>query len=177
MLNKNMSKSDIEKCLASKGGFIRIDYLTKFLKEDLSIEMKKFAYLKLAETYEGMKLFSDAASVYESLAILSLTFAEKRGYYLKGCELCILAGNFVQADEFLQKSMSQANANKKREIYDKVKDFYKRIAKHYEEEDKRNKASIIYEKLLEMRIHDFERKEIKDKLKDLYERLGKKVNF
>lgn len=169
-----MSKSDIEKCLNSRGNFIKIDYLDRFLKEDISIDMKKFGYLKLAETYENMKLFGDAGGIFQSLAILSMTFSEKRKHYMKGCTLYIRAGEFGRADEFMQKAMSQSNSFEKKEIYEKIKGFYKKIAENYETEKKRNKASKVYEKILEMKINDFERKEIKEKLTELYEKLGKK---
>ena len=174
MLNRNMSKLDIEKCLSSKGNFIKIDYLTKFLKEDIPIDTKKFAYNKLAEIYESMRLFGDAAEIFKSLSILSMNFSEKRRNYIKCCRLYILAGEFSKVDEFLQKAMSQSNIIDKKEIYEEIKNFYKKVAEDYEKDLKRNHASKLYEKVLEMRIDDFERKEIKKKLIELYEKLGKK---
>lgn len=172
-----MSKSDIEKFLISKGNFIKVDYLTRFLKEDIPIDMKKFVYSKLAETYQVMKLFGDAAEIFKSLSILSMTFTEKRKNYIKGCKLYIRAGNFNKAEEFLQKAMSQSNSIEKKEIYEEIKNFYKKVAEIYERNLKRNSASRVYEKILEMRISDFERKEIREKLIKLYEKLGKKISF
>ena len=169
-----MSKLDIEKCLNAKGNFIRIDYLTRFLREDIPLDMKKFCYTKLAETYENMKMFSDSARVFNNLAIISISFTEKINNYVKETKSYILTGNFPKADESMQKAMSQANSVQKNEVYNEIKNFYKRVAEDYEKETKRNKASGIYEKLLEMKISDMERQEIKSKLIDLYEKLGKK---
>jgi len=176
MLNKNMSKLDIEKCLNSKGNFIKIDYLTRFLKEDIPIDMKKFVYSKLTETYESMKLFADAALMIQHISALSMNINEKRKNNLKCSKYYVLAGEFEKADKFLQRALTQSNLNDKREIYEDIKNFYKEVAQDYEKDMKRNHASKIYEKILEMRIGDSERKEIKKKLTDLYDKLGKNIS-
>ncbi len=172
-----MSKLDIEKCLAPKGNFIRIDYLTRFLKEDIPIDMKKFCYLKLAETYENMKLFADAAKTHNSLAILSIAFAEKMKHHMEEAKNYVKADEFSKADEATKKAMSQGNSFQKEEVYEEIKKFYKKIAEDYEKEVKRNHASRVYEKLLEMRISEKERKEIKERLIELYEKLGRNITF
>lgn len=169
-----MSKLDIEKCLAPKGNFIKIDYLTRFLKEDIPLDMKKFCYLKLAETYENMKLFNDAAKMFNSLAIISIAFTEKINNHIKESKSYIKAGNFSKSDEALKKAMNEGNSVQKNEIYQEIKNFYKKFAEDYEKDMKRNNASRIYEKILEMKISDKERQEIKEKLIQLYEKLGKK---
>ena len=40
-----MSKSEIEAELKSKGDFVQIDYLTRYVSEKPAFDMKKFAYL------------------------------------------------------------------------------------------------------------------------------------
>jgi hypothetical protein len=169
-----MSKLDVEKCLDAKGNFIKIDYLTRFLREDVPLDMKKFCYTKLADTYENMKMFYDAAKAFNSLAIISIAYTTKINNYVKESKSYILAGDFTKSDGAMKKAMNEANSIQKNEIYEEIKNFYKKIAEGYENETKRNKASGIYEKLLEMKINDFERKEIKNKLIELYEKLGKK---
>ena len=52
MLNVDMSKSEIEEVLNGKGDYVQMDYLAKFLEKPLSMDMKKFIYLKLANLYE-----------------------------------------------------------------------------------------------------------------------------
>ena len=177
MLNRNMSKLDIEKCLNSKGNFIKIDYLTKFLKEDIPIDLKKFCYIKLAQTYENMKLFSDAAKTFGSIAILSIAFTEKIKNHIMEAKNYVKASEFAKADEATKKAMSQGNSFQKDEAYIEIKEFYKKVAQDYEKDMKRNNASKVYEKLLEMKISENERKEIKEKLNELYEKLGKKINL
>ena len=174
MLNKSMSKLDIEKCLDSKGNFIKVDYLTRFLREDIPLDMKKFCYTKLADTYENMKMFGDAARIFNSLSIISISFSSKINNHIKESKSYIKAGNFTKANEAMKKAMNQANSIQKNEIYEEIKNFYKKVAEDYERETKRNKASGIYEKILEMKISDLERKEIKNKLIGLYEKLGKR---
>ncbi len=169
-----MSKLDIEKYLNAKGNFIKIDYLTRFLREDIPLDMKKFSYIKLAETYENMKFFNDAARTFNSLAILSISFTDKINNHLKEAKSYVKANNFIKADEATKKAMNQANSIQKNEVYEEIKNFHKKVAEIYEKEMKRNKASRVYEKILEMKISDLERKEIKNKLIQLYEKLGKK---
>jgi tetratricopeptide (TPR) repeat protein len=171
-----MSKLEIEKCLATKGNFIKIDYLTRFLKEDIPLDMKKFCYVKLGEVYETMKLFSDAAQVFNSLSIIAIAYVEKIKYHIKESKMYILAGNFEKADEAMKKAMNESNSVQREEIYAEIKNFYKKVAEEYEKETKRNHASIVYEKLLEMKISDSERQEIKKRLEKLYEKLGKKFD-
>ncbi len=52
MLKAGMQKHEIDQELEGRGSFIQIDYLNQFLKEPLTMDMKKFVYLKLAGLYE-----------------------------------------------------------------------------------------------------------------------------
>lgn len=168
-----MSKSEIEKELKGRGDFIKIDYLTRFLKETLPIDIKKFIYLKLAEIHERICMFERAARNFNDVALVSIAFSEKIKYYVKEAELYIKSGNFEGVDEAVRKALSDANASQKAEIYFVIKDFYKKQAQIYEGETRRNKASKIYEKLLQMKINEQEKQEIKERLLALYEKLGK----
>jgi tetratricopeptide (TPR) repeat protein len=122
-------------------------------------------------------MFNDAAIVFNSLAIISISFTDKINNYVKEAKSYVKAGNFPKADGARKKAMNEANSIQKNEIYEEIKNFYKKVAETYEMEKKRNKASQVYEKILEMRINDFERKEIKEKLIGLYDKLGKRANF
>ncbi len=175
MLKTGMIKSEIEEELSDKGDFVQIDYLTRFLKEPLTMDMKKFVFLKLAVLYEKIGMLKEAAKNYDSAAMVSIAFSEKINHYLKGAELYIKADDFEKADAAMKKAMSQANSIEKNEIYITIKDFYKQQAEAYEKNLKRASAAKVYEKLLEMRISDLERKEIKEKLLDIYEKLGKRI--
>lgn len=177
MLKAGMQKHEIEQELEGRGSFIQIDYLNQFMKEPLTMDMKKFVYLKLAGLYEKISMFVEAARMHDNAGVISIAFTEKIKHYVKETELYIREGSFDRADEALRKAMSQANSIEKENIYSTIKDFYKRQAETYEKEMKRNHAVRIYEKLLEMKISDIERGEIKEILLVLYERLGKRREY
>lgn len=173
MLDKDMSKSEIEKELNGKGDFVQIDYLTKFIDKKPPINMKKFALMKLIEIYENKKMFNDAARMYEQLAINALTFTERIEHFIKEAEYYIKSGYLEKADSAMRRAMEMSTIVKKAEIYRQMKDFYIKQAEICEREAKRNNAAKIYEKLLIMRISEGERDKIKQKLLSLYESLGK----
>ena len=172
-----MIKSEIEEELAGKGDFVKIDYLTQFLKEPLSTDIKKFVFIKLAELYEKIGMLEEAAKNYNNASIISIPFSEKMKYFVKEAELYIRAGNFGKADEAMKKAMSQANSIEKNDIYFSIKEFYKQEAEAYERKLKRVNAARIYEKLLEMKISESEKKAIKERLLDIYDKLGKRKEY
>ncbi|MFH1585915.1 MAG: hypothetical protein ABIB79_04050 [archaeon] len=173
MVHTGLSKSDIEKQIGGKGDFIQIHHLNQILNEPLIRDTKKFVYMKLAEIYERNRMFNDAARMCDGLAIISIAFTEKVKNHVREAELYIRSGDFRRADGAMKKAMNEANPHEKSEVYYVVKDLYKKQAREYEREMKRNKASQIYEKLLEMNITHLERREIKEKLLGLYKLLGK----
>ena len=172
-----MTKSEIGGKLADKGDFVQIDYLTNFLREPLSMDMKKFVFLKLAELYEKTSMLKEAAKNYNGAAMVSILFSEKVKHFVKEAELYIRAGDFEKADEARKKAMSEANSAEKGEIYFTIKNFYKKEAETYEKNLKKAHAARVYERLLEMKISDSERKEIREKLMDIYDRLGKTKEY
>ncbi len=173
MLNREMSKQEIEKILNGKGDFIQIDYLTKLLDEKPDIQIKRFIYLKLAKIYENKKMFNDTGKMFENLAVISVAFSEKTKNFILAAESYIKDGFFDKADYAVKKAMAEANEYERGEIYFTIKEFYKQQAEINENNLRRNHAAKIYEKLLQMKISDAERKLIKKKLLDLYEKLGK----
>lgn len=168
-----MNKQEIEDFLNSKGDFVKIDHLTRFLKEDIPVDIKKFVYLKLAEIYEKKGMFNEAAKMFDNIALLSIAFSKKIKNYVKEAGLFIKAGYFDRADEAVRKAMGEANASEKAEIHFTIKEFYKKQALIYEKEKRRNHAARIYEKLLEMSLGEEEKQEIKKKLMELYDKLGR----
>lgn len=172
-----MSKQDIENELKNSGDFVQIDHLTRFMKEDLPTDTKRFVCMKLCEIYEKKNMYSEAAKMADSAAIYTIPFSDKIKSYVKEVELYIKAGFFDRADEAMKKAIGQANNKERVEIYSAIKEFYKKQAEVYEKELRRANAVRVYEKLLEMNITDIERKEIKEKLLDLYDKLGKVKEF
>lgn len=173
MLKTGMSKSEIENVLNSTGFFVQIDWLNHFLKEPMTMDMKKFVLLKLAEIYEKIKMPGEAAKMYDNAGIVAITFNEKIKYFLKESELLINAGLFDNADEAMKKAMAQGNSIEKNDIYFTIKDFYRRQAEAYESQLKKNHAIRIYEKLLQMKLSETERTEIRSRLLKLYEKMGR----
>ena len=173
MLNKNMTKKEIEDLLNTKGDFVKIDYLTRFLKNDPPLELKKFANVKLAELYFKKGLFVDAAKCYDSAGNFSIPFSEKIKNYVKAVEMFVKAASFERADYEMKKALSEGNANQRNEIYFNVKYIYRTQGEIYEKEKKKNNAIRVYEKFLEMKLNTQEKEEIKEKLLRLYEDLGK----
>jgi len=148
MLNKDMTKADIDEALKGKGDYVKIDYLDRFLKSNPPLEKKKYAYQKLAEVYEQRGMFLDAAKCYNSISLCSITFAEKIKSHVKEAELSIKGGNLHNADEAMKKALGESNS-----------------------------ALKIYEKLLLMGPSDQEREEIKAKLTKLYEQTGRLKDY
>jgi len=173
MLNKNMRKREIEEVLEGKGEFVKIDYLTRYLKTIPPFEMRKFAYAKLAEIYEEKRMFFDAAKTYKNIALSSLTFRDKIKYHLKEAESFIKAGEFVETEKALKSALSEANADQRIEIHKDIKKAYMEHAENLEKEFKTNNASKIYEKILTLDLSEDEEKDVRKKLLELYEKLGK----
>ena len=172
-----MRKNEIEEILEGRGDFIKIDYLTRYLKEMPPIEMRKFAYIKLAEIYLGKKMYDSAASMYRSAAINSVTFREKQKQFLMEAKAEILWGKFDESDRSLKRALGEANSREKKEIYQKIVEFYKEQGEKSENLGKHGQTTKIYEKLIRMKINDSDREEITNKLLNLYEKLGKTKEY
>ncbi len=173
MLDKKMSRTEIEEILKSKGDFVQIDYLTRYLEQRPPLAMKRLAYSYLSRIYEKKGMYLDAGKSYENLAEASIAFSDKKANFIKATELYIRAGNFDHADYAMKKAMAEATASEKAEIVFTVKELYKKQAKEFEHGMKRSNAVKVYEKLIGMKLSDSEMKEMKEKLIKLYESLGK----
>ena len=168
-----MHKKDIEEFLADKGEFMQIDHLNNYLKLTPPIEMRKFAYLKLAEIYNKKKMFIESAKAYKNVATNCVLFREKIKYFVEESKEYIRKGEFIDSDKAAKRALSEATAEQRKQIAEDIKIFYKTLAEELETELKRNQASKVYEKMLKMNFSDEEKEEIKEKLKGLYEKLGK----
>ncbi len=172
MLRKDMTKSEIEKELNGKGDYVLIDNITRFLKENPALDVKKFLYLKLTEIYERRNMFSEAAELYDRLSEISSIVEERAKYFTKETEDYIKAGFFDKADLALKKIIVNIKASERPKIMLTIKEFYKNQANTYEKEKRRSLAVKTYEKLLDMNIPDLEKEEINRKLLELYQSLG-----
>jgi tetratricopeptide (TPR) repeat protein len=172
MLRKEMTKVEIEKELTGQGDYVQIDNITRFLKENIPTDIKRFIYGKLVAIYEKRVMFGDAALVYEKLVEIALSKTEKVNYFTKAAECYIKAGFFDKADLSVKKAVNEGTMAEKAKITSSIRDFYKNQAETYEKEKRRNNAVKTYEKMLAMGYSDAEKKEINKKLVDLYKNLG-----
>lgn len=169
---REMTKVEIEKELNRQGDYVQIDNITRFLKENPAMDLKKFLYTKLIEIYDRRNMFLDEADVYNRLIELSLVPSEKVNYLVKAAECYIKGGIFDKADLMMSKITGQVKELERRKIMNSIIDFYKKQAQVYEKEKRRNRAVKTYEKILTMNIIDSEKNEIKQKLAKLYQELG-----
>jgi tetratricopeptide (TPR) repeat protein len=172
MLRKEMTKVEIEKELAGQGDYVQIDNITRFLKESIPTDVKRFVYSKLVAIYEKRAMFGDAALIYEKLVEIALSKPEKVNYFTKAAECYIKAGFFDKADLSVKKAVNEGTMAEKAKITNSIRDFYKNQAETYEKERRRNNAVKTYEKMLAMNYPDTEKKEINIKLAGLYKNLG-----
>ena len=170
MLRKEMSKLEIQKELDGKGDYVLIDNITRFLKENLPTDVKRFVYLKLVVIYERRNMFLDAANIYGKLTEISMTPGDKLNYGVKEAECYIKAGFFEKADAAVTKM--GVKEIERRKIMTSMIEFYKKQAELYEKEKRRNRAVKTYEKILTMNISEAEKNEINLKLMTLYRELG-----
>jgi len=172
ILRKEMSKLEIEKALNGQGDYVQIDNLTRFLKENLPMDMKKFLYARLIEVYQRRNMFSDAAEICNRLIEISMTPADRITCSVKAIEFFIKAGFFDKADLAMRRIIGDANAKEGQRIESLIKEYYQNQAQIYEKEKRRNNATKTYEKLLTLNLPDSEKREVEKKLLELYKELG-----
>jgi tetratricopeptide (TPR) repeat protein len=172
MLRKEMTKIEIENELAGKGDYVLIDNITRFAKESIPVDIRKFIYIKLSEIYEKRNMFADAADIYGKLADIAVISTEKANFFIKETEDYIKAGFFDKAELSIKKIVANIKASDRPKIMQTIKDFYKTQASTYEKERRRSLAVKTYEKLLTLNISDAEKDEINQKLLVLYKELG-----
>jgi tetratricopeptide (TPR) repeat protein len=172
MLRKEMTKVEIEKELMNKGDYVLIDNMTRFLKENLPLDIKRFVYLKLVAVYERRSMFSEAALVYDKLIELALTPADKISYRTKATECYIKSGFYDKADLSMKNLSGEAKLGERAKINSSMKDFYLKQAESYEKEKRRARAIQTYQKILTMNLLETEKNDINKKLLTLYKETG-----
>jgi tetratricopeptide (TPR) repeat protein len=172
MLNKNMTKVEIERELKSQGDYVQIDNITRFLKQNPALDVKKFLYAILIEIYDRRKMFGEAAETCGRLAEIMLNDKEKVVCLRKEVEFYIKAGFFDKADAVFRRTLSEISPNERPKLDLEIREFYKNQADIYEKEKRRSFAVKTYEKLLTMKLSETEKSEINGKLSNLYRELG-----
>jgi tetratricopeptide (TPR) repeat protein len=172
MLNKNMTKVEIERELKNQGDYVQIDNITRFLKQSPALDVKKFLYAILIDIYDRRKMFGEAADICGKLVEIMLDEKEKVVCLKKEIEFYVKAGIFERADSVLNRTLGEVKASERPKIKLEIREFYKRQAGVYEKEKRRSLAVKTYEKLLTMDVPEYEKKEIEENLLKLYKELG-----
>ena len=172
MLSKDMTKVQIERELKGQGDYVQIDNITRFLKQNPALDVKKFLYAILIEIYDRRKMFGEAAECCGRLTELMINNEDKVVCLKKEIEFYIKAGFFDKADVVFRTAISEIKPNERPKLNLEIRAFYKNQAENYEREKRRSLAVKTYEKLLTLDISDYEKKEIQEKLAKLYRELG-----
>src|SRR3989338_1661193 len=173
----DFSRRAIEQKIANVGDFVKMDYLNECLKKPLDFDTKRFVMTKLASLYEARLMHSAAGKLMRSAAEINPNFNGKISDFLKSAELFIKVGIFEEADLSMKKAMAETTESKKRDIKNKVKEFYKTEANFRMKRGEKKYAMKVYEKLMSMELDLNEKKEIQDILMKIYENFGKMKEY
>jgi len=173
VMNKNMQKHEIEEFLKNKGDYVKIDLLTKLMKDVLSIDMKKTVAGILGEIYEKKNMNLEAARLYFISATNSGLALEKIKFFRKEAMYYLKAGIFDKADDAAARASSEADAREKSNIQVEMLSAYKKLASENLNKNRLANAIKVLEKMEGMNVSESEMEEIQTKLLKLYEKLGK----
>ena len=170
-----MDKNEIEENLKGHGDYVKIDYLTSYLRNsDLDLDTRRFVLIRLAGIYEIRRMFCEAGRLIRSAAEINSTDQNKINDYIKSGELFIKAGKFDEGDVSFNKAFGLCTNEKQiDEIKISRNEFYKIQAVVYLTKDKRKHAVDTYERVLTYDLSFEDRKKIQKDLLELYEKLGK----
>ena len=167
------SREEIESHLRGKGDFVQIDYLDRSLRYSLGVDLKKFVMVRLAGLYEKVNMVTEAAKYYSNVAELSTTFSEKRELFMKEFECYVRANIFARSDIALKKAMNEGNVRETKELKERVKGVYLRVAQEHDSKNRKGQALHFYERVLQEGLSEGERQQVKMRLLALYRDLGK----
>lgn len=169
-----MDRKEIEASLNKSGDYVKIDFLMRCLKQNLDIDTRKFAMLKLSGIYEERKMFLESARLMRLVADLEPTDLSKINDLVKSGQLYVQGGNLDEADTSFMRALAVAfSEQQKQKIKQTRIDAYKTQAKMYLSREKRKHAMDVYERLVRSEMPADEKRKIHEELLVLYERLGK----
>ena len=140
MLRKEMNREEIEREFIGKGDYVLIDNITRFLKENVPQDTRRFAFLKLVEIYERRNMFFEAADIYKKLSEIAMKSSDKINYLVKEAECYIKSGIFEKADAAIARISDGVKQAEKNRIMIYIAQAYKKQAEVYEKEKRRNKV-------------------------------------
>ena len=168
-----ITRREIEEKIAGVGDYVKIDVLSRYLKQNADMDTRKFVMVKLAGIYGERGMYLEAAKLFKNIAELNTTFQGKIDDFVKSGEAFIRAGSYDEADVSFKKAVICSNSAQRVNVKVAEKEAYKKHAKLLYDADKRKNSMMAYEKLLTLDLMSHERKEVQEILLSLYEKLGK----
>ncbi len=165
-------KKEIEGRIDGMNDYMRIDYLSSCLGNQLDFDTRKFVLVKLSGLFETKKMFLDSARMMRSAAEINTNVQNKINDFVKSVELFVKGGDFDRADISMKKAMQLSDKKQGEEIWKSVREFYRTQGRACLEKNKRNHAALVYEKFLSFDLNEVEKEEIQEKLLELYEEIG-----
>ncbi len=169
---KETTKKEIEKRFLEMNDYMRLDYLSSCLKNQLDFDTRKFVLVKLSGLLEAKGMYLDAGRMMKSAAEINTSKQRKISDFVKAAELFIRAGDYDKADVCMKKALSLADKKTALEVESTVREFYKTQAKVCISRHKRKQAIGVYEKLLTLNPSETEKEDVQKKLLELYEGVG-----
>lgn len=172
-----LTKSAIESKLSKVGDYVKIDFLRRCLDGSggraLDIETRQFISFKLAETYEKIAMFGEAAKIIAKMSETSHSDGEQRERTLKAAELFVKGGIFDQAGALYRKAVALSKQDfEKRQVKTSEKEAYMKAAKENIARNRRSHAAKAYEQMLDI-TDGAEKGVVVKELMSLYEQMGK----
>lgn len=151
----------------------KISYMESALKADVTFDVKRFLYDKLAEIYLKRKMVDRAALAISKKVAITTTIKEKVSAYLQAGDLFAKAGKVIDSEYMFNKAILESSQQEKEGIREKMKSVFLRESEILEESGKKASCLVFYEHLLGMGLSFDERNKIKQKLLLVYKALGK----
>ena len=167
------TRREIEEKFVKMGDYVKIDYLSSCLKNNIDYDTRKFVLVRLSGLYENKKMFLEAGKMMKYAAEINTTYKGKIEDFMKASELFVKGGFFDEADGALKGAIANATENQKADLNAKIKEVYKEELKFCLKNDKRIHSVRICQKLLSLNLGESERKESMETLLSLYDKLGK----
>jgi tetratricopeptide (TPR) repeat protein len=169
---KEVARKDIEERFQGMSDYVRIDYLSSCLKNNLDYDTRKFVLVKLAGLFESKGMYADAGKAMRAAAEINTTEKNKVEDFLKSIELFIRASDYEMADLIMRKMFPVLEVIEVKQIERRVKAMYDMHAKTCIQKGKRKQDIGAYEKSLTLNVEDSEKRDIRSTLLKLYEQVG-----
>ncbi len=172
------TKKEIADKLTKLGDYVKMEYLSRCLKQALDYDTKKFVLVTLAQLYESRAMFLEAGKMMRTAADINTTHEGKISDYIRSIELLIKSGHFLEVDTSMNRAVAHANERQRKDIRRGVIALYLLYAHDCLKKDRRKHAIAAYERVLTFNDLDAQqRQDSQQQLLSLYERLGKMNDY